>query len=198
MKRPFDKNEIPLYFGTVLQLLWPGYIAPTPDTYGKLKPTDLEGWGDDQLLLILEEGRRQLAEFNDRFDGLRVRAQWLFTTILALLVFVSGQLEHLTNRHWTFFVAWFLGAILLVVALLGSAAVFLATAQLGSVDTVKLSAENPAEDLVALLARSYPKMVVISANTCRARFTILRDALWFLVLGVLVELVTWSVPVATG
>lgn len=198
MKGPFDKGEMSLYFSTVRQLLWPGHIAATPNTYGTLTPTDLEGWSQDQLALMLEESRRQLEEFNSRFDDLRVRAQWLFTTILALLVFVGGQLKSLTGRHLALYVGWYSGAVLLVVALLGAAAVFLATAQLGSVDTIKLSAENPSEDMLAVLARSYPKMVVVSANTCRARFTILRDALWFLLLGVLVELAIWSVLVTTA
>ena len=198
MTGPFDKGEVSLYFGTVLQLLWPGYVHPTPNTYGELDPTGLDGWSSANLELMLHEGRQQLAGFNTRIDDLRVRAQWLFTTILALLVFVGGQLQSFAGRHLVLYLGWYLGAVLLLVALLGSAAVFLATAETGSVDSVKLTAENPAQDLLAVLARSYPKAVIVSANTARTRFTILRDALWFLVLGIVVELATWCALVTTA
>lgn len=198
MKGPFDKGEMNLYFGAVAQLLMTGRAPATLDTYGGSSPTQLEGWSDEQLTLMLDEGRRQLDSFNGRFDSLRTRAQWLFTTILALLVFVGGQLDTLIGRHVLLQLGWYLGAVLLVVALLGAASVFLGTAQLGSVDTVLLSAEDPSQNMLEVLARSYPKAVVVSANTFRSRFTILRDALLFCVLGILVEIVTWSLLVTAS
>jgi hypothetical protein len=198
VRSPFDRGELALYFGSVLQLAVPGHSFDTPDTYGGQQPGSLDDWSDAQLELLLNEGRRHLAELNEHFEVIRTRGQWLFTTLLALLVFVASQLGSLADRHGALLACWYLGALLLVIALLGSAAVFLTTAQLGSVDVVMLTAESPTQNILAVLAGAYPDAVITSGNTVRLRFTILRNAMWFAVLGILIEAITWVVLVSTA
>ncbi len=191
MKRPLDPDELRLYFGTIVQLIWPGHVHQVPDTYGDVHPGDLQHWPRENLQVLLAEGRRHLERANENFERLRTRAQWLFTTTLAYITLALSQSSTAAEHPGTF-VLWYLGLAAAFVAALGSAAVFLATAQLGTVDSVLLSNEPPDADLDRVLAEAYTTAARTTANLLNVRFTILRDALWFLVLGLTLQAATWT------
>ena len=53
---------------------------------------------------------------------------------------------------------------------------------------------NPTTENIARdLAKAYPKAVKDSANAVNNRFTILRDAVWFTIVGAVIELGVWFV-----
>jgi hypothetical protein len=185
-----DRGEVRLYFDHVLALVVPGHRPKVPDIYG-IEPGVLDEWSDSDLDLMLDEGRRELDASTALLNDLRSRGQVLFTILLAFVGFAVGGRVLATVRGSTpFFVAWYIGLAFTGVGLLGAAAVFATTAAMGSVDAVLLSREPP-DDLKRVIASAYPKAVKQSKLTNMARFTVLRDATWFGVLGVLIVLGAW-------
>jgi hypothetical protein len=185
-----DRGEVRLYFDHVLALIVPGHRPKVPDNYG-VEPGVLEEWSDSDLDLMLNEGRRELDASTALLNDLRSRGQVLFTILLAFVGFAVGGRVLTTVRGSTpFFAFWYLGLVLTGIGLLGAAAVFATTAEMGSVDAELLSREPPT-GLKRGLAAAYPQAVKRSKLTTMARFTVLRDATWFGVLGVLTVLGAW-------
>lgn len=189
-RRRRQPSEVALYLRHIFALLRPGYVVPPPNTHNA-EPGPMKSWNASHLTVVIDEGRRSLGSLDDHFERIRERGKYMFTTVLGLLVVVLGVAPRLRGRAPAFMVGWYLGLVCLVLALLGAAAVFAVTAQLGSVDTVLLSQEPADADIVRVLAEAYPKAVRSSAIAVNARFTVLRDVVWFACIGSLIEASTW-------
>jgi hypothetical protein len=191
MTGPFDRGELRLYLEHIWMMAAPHHRPSTPDSYAGRTRAVLDDWPDVQLQSLIDEGRRQLDDLNHQFENVRSRGQYLVGMILLVLAFVASRAAFFANSGPVSFTAWYLGGAVLLLALLGAVAVFATTGELGSIDTVLLAEEPPGTDLQRTLATAYPSAVRQSANAVRLRFTLLRDATWFAVLGILVVLVTW-------
>ena len=188
----FDRGEMRLYFEHVLALVRPGHRPVVPDVYG-VSPGTLESWNDLDLDLMLEEGRRELDAAASTLNDLRARGQTLFTILLAFVGFsVGGQFISSVDKSILGYVLWYVGLVVTVVGLVGAAAVYATTAEMGSVDAVLLSRE-PSAGIKRIVACAYPHAVKRSKVTTMARFTVLRDATWFGVIGALLVLASWGV-----
>jgi hypothetical protein len=189
-----SRSEITLYVSHVWALFVPGHRPHQPNLRGDA-PGDLEGWNDDGLELLIEEGRRQLDRLNDELERLRSRAQTLFSVMLAVIgLSISASVIRGVTGAWPLFVTWYLGLLLAVSGMAGAAAVFATTAEMGAVDTVLFSrssvgASDPS--LSRQLALAYPNAVETSSNTIMVRFTLLRDATALSVVGAVLILITW-------
>jgi hypothetical protein len=193
----FDNGELRLYAQFVMALLVPGRCPPVPDLYG-IDPGSLDEWADEHLDLIIDEGRRELDAAAGALSELRSRGQVLFTVLLALIAFaVGGRVLGSVKGSAIFFAIWWIGIVVTSIGALGAAAVFAVTAQMGAVDTVRLSLESAAE-VKRSIAIAYPKAVKQSKITNMARFTVLRDATWFAVLGTILVLGAWVGLKITG
>lgn len=188
----FGTRQFRLYFSHVLALFAPDHRPEIPDSYG-IDAGTLEDWEDSDLQLMIDEGRRQLAALDDRLEHLRARGQGLFTLMLAFLAFAVGArfLADVASSKVAF-ALWYVGLALAILGLLGAAAVFATTAVMGSVDAVLLSHERPTDGIAGSLARAYPKAVKQSRLAVMARFTVMRDATWFSVLGAVLVAVAWG------
>jgi hypothetical protein len=195
----FDRGEIKLILEHIASLFLPGKKPTIPETYGPRSPGSLDGWSRDAVNLLLEEGRRSLDSVNTRFEALRNRAQYLLAASVASLSFLVGLVDHFLENIWTFLL-WAFAAILILIALLISFAAFASTAQLGSVDPVLFSDLDVRDhdEAASSLARAYVKAFKRSTNAVHVRFTLYRDAIWFLVSGIALGALTWGVTGAVA
>lgn len=181
----FDRGELALYFRHIWSVVAPTSDLQPPSTYGDLVPGDLDEWDEYSLQIMIDEGRRQLDSLAAQFEQTRSRGQYLFTLGLALLVTMAAGAARY-NEYFAVFVIWFIGYLLLVVAVLGAAAIVAAPGQLGGIDAVLLSRTSAETDISRVLATAYSRAVIISADSVRVRHSLLRDSIWFLVVGLIV------------
>lgn len=193
----FDRGELALYFRHIWSVVAPSSDLQLPATYGDLVPGDLNDWNEDGLHLMIEEGRRQLDSLASQFEQTRSRGQYLFTLGVALLVTASAGATRF-NENFFVFMIWSIGFLLLVVAVLGAAAIVVAPGQLGGVDSVLLSRTSADADIARELAAAYPRAVVTSADSVRVRHSLLRDSVWFLVVGLIVTGVGTAIVALTS
>lgn len=185
----FDRGELSLYFKHILSLMAPGTTISIPSTYGEIAPGVLDAWSDEDIEVMVEEGRRQLDSLNINFEQVRSRGQHIFTVVLAGLGVASAGATVVID-DLPVFIAWAAGIGFLLVSLLGAAAVFAATAQLGSVDAVLMS-NGPVSQVRRILAAAYLRAIMTSADAVRLRFSMLRDSIWFFTVGVIIEVSVW-------
>lgn len=192
MRLIFDKGEFKLIGDHILCLFVPSRIPALPDTYGDIQPGGLEDWPRSSVDLLVEEGRRRLDAVNAEFAAIQTRCQYVLATSLAAAGALVGLLDHIVDGPVAF-LAWAVGMGALVVALLVAFASFAATARLGSVDPVLFSREDGRDELEVArsLARAYAKAVRRSTTAVHARFTLYRDAIWFLVAGIALSMLAW-------
>lgn len=181
--RPFDAGELGLYFRHVWSVVALSSDLDVPTTYGDLAPADLGDWDADELDLMIDEGRRQLDSLATQFEQTRSRGQFLFTLGVALVVPAGAVGATRFDDSFPLFMVWFLGFLSLAVAVLGAAAVVVAPGQLKGIDAVLLSHPPESGDVRLELASAYPRAVTTSADTVRVRHSLLRDSVWFLVIG---------------
>jgi hypothetical protein len=78
-------------------------------------------------------------------------------------------------------VLWNLGLILIVLGLLGAAALMSVRSTFGMVDAALLSQEAP--PVLRLVARAHAEFVAEGENTVEIRLTVFRDAVMLVVVG---------------
>jgi hypothetical protein len=186
--------EIAMYLRHVRGLLIPGITVSIVET-DTLEPESLDGWGDDALRIVVDEGRRQIDRQSERFDRVRSGAQFLFTTALALLVVLGASAHRVLDQEGVVLrVAWMIGLVAVAGGTLGAAAILTVKAEFGSIHTALLSRSGP--DPLRDLAVAYTQQVRAGENTLNARVTVYRDAVWLVLVGALVQLIVWITAVA--
>lgn len=170
------------YLSLVLALVVPG-LEPFQFPDRDEEPGDLADWDDENLKLLIEEGRRQFDRQARLLDGIRVRSQWLFTTGLAVIAVLVGRAAPLQLRPPTLVdTLVFLGLICTVYAVLGSAALLVVAARFGVIDVGDLSREAGKGSMQAHLARQYASAVRPGETTLRTRLTLFfESAVWLMV-----------------
>lgn len=168
-----------VYFAHVAGLLLPGDELPQHRAH----PTSaqpLDNWDEDDLSLMIDEGRRQLDRQLSDLEGIRGRAQWLFTVGAAITTALAGAFAAEESHGWLL-VLWILGLALLVIGVGGAAAVMTVRADFKTIDTAVLSGYNP--PVRAALARDYSRMLRVGEDTIATRLTIFRQAVLYVILG---------------
>ena len=144
---------------------------------------------DDDLRMIIDEGRRQLDRQMADLDRIRSRGVTLVTVGLAELALLARG-ARTTFAHGTgATVAWTFAALLVLFGLGGAAALLTAKAEFGRTDTVKAAGEVP--PVLRPLALAYAQQAGYGEETVRTRLTVLRDAVLLLVVGALVYAGLW-------
>src|SRR5579859_3712330 len=67
-----------VYLAHVFGLIRPGASVPNFNAH-PAQPQSLAGWTNDELQLMIDEGRRQSDRQQADLEQIRSRAQWLFT-----------------------------------------------------------------------------------------------------------------------
>ncbi|MGI5271023.1 hypothetical protein ACQEUU_17845 [Nonomuraea sp. CA-218870] len=169
--------------------LWPGRRVPVFGVHS-VEPGDTSNWPEVDLIVLVEEGRRQLDRQQSDLEYIRGRAQFLFTTALGLLVviFASAASIIAALSIWAF-IAWFLGVFSTTLGLLGAAAVTVARKEVGMIDSTRLSRQQP--PIHQVLAAAYARTVRIGENTVATHVTVLRDAVLLVIVGAVAHAAAW-------
>lgn len=181
--------EVRIFFDHAVVLWLPGLkltsVAAHPG--GGSQP---HGWTDDDLRLLIDEGRRQLDRQRADLEHIRSRAQFLFTTALALLVVLAAALKIVrAEDSWPLSIAWAAGMLFVGAGLLAAGGIVTGRADLGIIDAAALS--TAATPVDAALASAYANIVSVGEDTVATRLTVLRDAVLAILLGSVVEAVIW-------
>ncbi len=154
--------------------------------------TDLSSWAPEDLDLIIEQGRIQLARQRQDLENVRGRAQFLFTTTLAILTFAIAGLVPFIVSIGTFML-WALGIGAVLCALVGAAGVIVANKNLGEINTAFLPLQT--ESLRPVLAGAYANSVSLGETTLSTEITVFRDAVFMLILGTMVLGAGWAIAI---
>jgi hypothetical protein len=188
---PAKPKEWIAYLQNILGL-WPGHKVPVFEVHN-VPVGDLTGWSDEELKLALDEGRRQIDRLFDEVEKVRVRAQFLFTSTLALLVVVlAGRQTMRAGKNDLPLALWSLAIAIVGLGMLGTASIIASRKDLRAIDTAKLTTtvERPLlRELVAAHARSVKE----STNTVYTQITMFRDAVWIVMFGAIVYGVAWII-----
>ncbi len=174
----FARGQV-IYFAHVVGLVAPGEEIPVFRAH-QITPAPLDGWTDDDLERMVDEGHRQLdCQFSD-LERIRGRAQWLLTTGAAITAALGSALVA-TDPSGLILLLWIPSLILLGCGVAGAAAVMTVRADFNTIDTAVLS--NKKAPILTVLATSYSRMLATGENTVATRLTVFRQAVLFVIAG---------------
>lgn len=174
------KHESVVFLLHIVALLKPGTEVPVFKAHVH-EPKDVSAWPEADLGLVIEEGRRQLDQQFVDLDRIRGRAQFLFTTGLALVAGLFASAKPLVSDGLGTFCLWIAALIMSSLAVLGAAGLMTTRSEFSVIDTSLLTYQSP--PIVGKLAAAYSRAVRVGANTVATRLTLYRDAAFCLLLG---------------
>lgn len=160
----------------VCSLLFGAEIVRKP--INRNTPGDISEFDGESQTLLIEEGRRQLADQSDRFRHVCDRALALLTIGLAVLGLMATSYAHVSKpsgaRGDFALGLWCLGAVLALLGVASTAAVAVVKANFSGIDaTIVSNFSNPVR---ARLAAEYSKAVIAGETTLADRVTVFRQA----------------------
>jgi hypothetical protein len=189
------QQDLRLTTAFVLSLLFGGRVVPPP--LNPNKPSDITGFDDESLRLIVDEGRRQSADQSDRFKHATDRAQVLLTAGLAALGLVAALLATVNDasgaRRVVATVVWAIAGVLTVLGVATAASVIVVRADFVVVDTTQMTSWSP--PLLKQLADDYADAVILGETTVAARITVFRQATRFVCWGVVLAAIAFALTV---
>lgn len=184
-------KETAVYLRHMLALVRPGHhISPLTTT--TIQPGDVARWKTTEQQLLVSEGQRQLDQQLQADERLRTRAQFLFTTALALLAIMSATLRRIIDEGLAATVLWFVAALPVLFGLLGAAAVLALRFEFKAVDATLMS-KSASGDVLLELAQAYASMLQTGENSLNTRLNVFGNAVFLVTLGGAIELMIWFV-----
>lgn len=177
------------YLVHVLALLLPGREVPVLPAH----PTPaqpLTDWNDDELKLMLDEGRRQGDRQVATLEQIRGRAQWLFTFGAPSVVAVASVYATIGKNDsdwWT--LVWLSSLLAVGYGVIGAAAIMTVRADVNMIDSAVLSGYS--RPILKALAADYAGMMRDGENTVATRLTLFRQAVVWVIVGGYGALITW-------
>lgn len=178
-----------IYARHVLALFIAGAGAPVHDADHN-KSGDQSAWTDEQIDLLIEEGRRQLDRQVEDLERVRLRAQVTLALGLALLGAAGSLRSTISAAHVV--VLWVLWGLALAVtgwAILGAAATAVVRADMNMIHATVLSRYTG--DVKRQLAHDYANSAPAGESQVAARLTNLRIAVAYLLVGAALTLGAW-------
>lgn len=196
--KPTDNpGAITVYFSHLVALLIPGMNSRTFRTIPPEAAAagDLSTWRSDELQLLIEEGRRKFDQQSARFDRIRQTAQIVLPTGVGLLVVIGTELHRIVPHHnglirAALYVLWTVAVGLVLIGVLGSAAILTTKAPFGAVLPSLLSQGDPRLTERAL-ALAYVEQSVAGEDTINTRLTMQWWSVLFVTWGGLVFAALW-------
>jgi hypothetical protein len=185
-------REARLYLIFAVSSFYPGVQVPTFRKPRQFKWPLSGDLTQDDLTLIVDEGRRQLDRQLADLEHIRNRAGALLTVCLAELAALSAGASRIF-AHALPTIAWAFSVVLVVLSVAGAVALLSSQATFGRVDTMGLAVSTSSVRRVA--ARAYARSVGQGEETIATRVTVFRDAVFLAVLGAILYAVAW--PIAT-
>ena len=183
MKAKWHGRTMRLTPAFILGLVFGGPVKPTlpnPNT-----PSDMNGFDDADLQLVVDEGRRQLDNQTGAFQHVQGRAQSLLTICLAVLAFATGAIGRLQKicgaRFVVALIVFVMAMSLVIIGLALAAAVIVVRADFDQTDTTQITGFD--RPLLKSVAADYADVVRIGEITIAARVTLFRMATRYTVCG---------------
>jgi hypothetical protein len=183
-----------LYVHLVGGLIRPGAKIPVFNAH-PIEPHDVVKWPEADQHLIIEEGRRQVDRQFADLERIRARSQTLLTLGLALAAGVVASFEATALAGLMPFILWMIAALSLFCSLLGAAAVMTVRADLGIIDTARLTLPKP--PIIGDLSAAYSRVVRTGENTVATRLTAFRDAVVLLLVSTVAFASAWLVALSS-
>ncbi len=196
-QRPAGRpSEIKVYLLHVAALFRPS-TAIVAFAVHQSEPGDVTGWPDEDQELLIAEGRRQIDRQIADLERVRSRCQFLFTTVLGLLVIVLGTVRTIagpdSHRVFLALLLWCGSVISIILGLLGTAALITTRKDLKIVDAAILSRASP--PVLAQLAIGYADAVRTGENSVATALTVQRDAVLLVIVGAFTYMAAWLLAV---
>jgi len=191
--KPTPPKEWVVYLQHLLGL-WPGAKVPVFEVHN-IEQGNIDGWSETELTYALEEGRRQVDRLFEDVERIRTRAQFLLTTCAGFLIVIfAGYTTMIAAKSAVPFALWSFAIVVTGLGLLGSASVIVARKDLRAIDTVRLTTttERP---LLRELVAAYGRSVRECTDTVATQITVFRDAVWLVLIGILVYGFAWLTAV---
>lgn len=182
-------EEARIYGWHVIALFWPNKDAPALEADPNC-PGDLSGWGEEDLMILVDEGRRQLDRQHEDLERIRGRSQVLLAFGLALEGAVASLQQSIVKTDDLF--AWSLWVFALVAgawSILGAAATSVVRADMQMIHAAVLSRRKA--PILLDLAGDFAAIVMQGENQLATRLTNLRHAVMWLLIAALLGLLTW-------
>jgi hypothetical protein len=180
--------EARLYLYYVAAVLRPGVRVPT-----YREPTGFDGnldaVADDDLKIIIEEGRRTIDQQDADLEHIRSRAGTLLTIGLAEIAVLSALATRSFKHGPVVAILWCLSAVAIVLAIGGTTSVLTSQARMGRVDIRQVASGSP--PFLRCTARGYLEMLGHGEETVRTRLTVMRDAVLLETLTALFLAAAW-------
>jgi hypothetical protein len=150
---------------------------------------DIERFTNDDLKIIVEEGRRQIDRQLADLEKNRARAATMLTIGLAELAVLaaSAQRAFITGSSAT--AVWAISFLLVILTIGGAASLLTSSAVLGRLETRQL-ASGPIP-VLREAALGYAHAVGLGEETIRTRITVLRDGVSLAVAAALLYALIW-------
>jgi hypothetical protein len=186
---PRIEDETAIYARHVLALFWPNRFAPVL-VADRNEPGDMNRWSDEELLILVEEGRRQLDRQHDDLERIRGRAQVLLAFGLALEGSIAALQSQLVSHGpcWVW-ILWILGLLAGGWSVLGAGATSVVRADMTMIHAAALSRYEP--PVLSKLAADYAATMMEGENQLATRLTNLRHAVAWLLIAAFLGLVAW-------
>jgi hypothetical protein len=178
-----------IYLAHVLALIRPGVEVPTFCAH-QIPAQALTGWAEDELQLLIDEGRRQSDRQLADLEQIRGRAQWLFTVGVPIVTAIAAIFAgfHKGDSGW-WVVLWLLSLLAAGYAVVGAAAIMTIRADFDVIDSAVLSSYQP--PVLDKLAGDYAAMLGAGENTVATRLTVYRQSVVWLIIGGYGALIAW-------
>lgn len=178
--------EAVIYLRHVGALFWPG-MHPGAFEIHPGRVDEISDWDPTDLRLLIDEGRTQLARQREDFRQIQVRAQWLFTVAVGLLGLLITTMPTLPDD--VSLAVWLGGVLAVALSVLGAGAAMTVRGEFAMVDASLLSHVRDAK--LVHVARAYASGVAVGENTVATRLTVLRDAVFLVLLGGTINACAW-------
>ena len=188
------KLSIILYINHCLALIRPGTTPQFVKYAQTTEHSNLASWDNDELELLIEQGRYQLERQRNQIRDLQTRSQFLLTTALGALLFAVNRLSDTLRSESNHSITWtnillIFAVLLLFIGALGVASNIATKNLLGTINITLLSNVEPPRKLA--VARAYLRCVIPGEETLATRFAIFWIAIMFLLIGTLLLAIAW-------
>jgi hypothetical protein len=183
-----------VYFGYVAFLLLPGHRPPSyyPEEDEEVagRVASLSGWRDDDLAIMIDEGRRELDRQMDDLKEIRARAQWLFTAALTLTVALAAAAIPIFKHGGRVDKGmWVASLVAASYGALGGAAINTVRADYTSISTWALAAYDA--PIHRKLAVDYAEVLGTGKIMLDTRISLFRQAVVWVIVGGALGLTAW-------
>lgn len=182
-------RESRAYLLYCLALFRPGIKVPVFEQPPERTP-DIAEFSDEQLQVVLEEGRRHLDRQREDLERIQTRSATAATIGLAEVALLSNGGATVIRAGGVWLIPWLMGVICVFLGVAGAVSLLTTRPAVAAPHVNDIASDEGRRPLYTA-AYSYVRGVDVGDVTLAARVTILRDVALLLVLGAVLYAAIW-------